>query len=235
MVSDLVEVITALKEPALAHARVAILGHLVTFPIAGHTVLTLSPSLADTQDQLAALATYLPGWRGRKPRRYDVNSGCAVMRLSCGSFNVMLSSDLDIGDDDYRGWRSIVKNHGPSIASQILKVGHHGSDTAFHLPALTAIQSTVTDGAVTPFPARGEHLPRASMLRQYKRVLRTVHVTASKAAANHAGKVQIKNTPFSSYVKLGPSSLDAVGQVRYRVDLATATVRTELFGGATRA
>ena len=232
LVSDLAEVMTALNEPALANTQRFVLGDRVTVPFgSGRQIAALSPSLDDIRHQALTLTTYLPGWKGPPPRRFDVNSGCAVLHVTCGPLGVMLSSDLDAGDTNLRGWKCIVQNYGTQLRSDIIKVGHHGSDTAHHAPALTAMSSTQAHGAVTPFPARGEHLPRTAMVRQYKRDLKALHITAPHRAPTRAGKVAMKHTPFSGYKSVSPSAMDAIGQIRYRAK-STGDVRVELFGTA---
>jgi hypothetical protein len=148
----------------------------------------------------------------------------------------MLYSDLDIGGDDKRGLRCVVKKYGVGLRSQIIKVGHHGSETAYHPPALTIGEATKAVGAVTPFPAKKEALPRAKHVALYKAALRALHLTArSSVAPQRAGKVAMKDTPFLAYSKTSPRGLDAIGQVRYRTRISESSVRVELFANAAAA
>jgi hypothetical protein len=232
IVQELVAVISALNELSGIHS--VVLGDGVSFqPSPGCSLEVMSPSLDDLRHQAVTMASYLPGWTGPPPRRYDVNSGCAVMRLTCGPFGVMLYSDLDVGDDDKRGLRCIVKKYGAGLRADIVKIGHHGSETAYYPPALAAGNADQAVGAITPFPARGEALPRRKHVAQYKAALRAVHLTAGLGPQTQkVGKVPLRDTPFSEYVKTSPRHLDAIGQVRYRIRNSENTVRVELFPSA---
>jgi hypothetical protein len=231
LVKDLAAVISVLNRPELSHVQPILLTAGVTLPIDGQSQLrALSPSLEDARQQCASLLTYLPGWTGPRPRRYDVNSGCAVLLLNSGSLSVVLYSDLDIGETDSRGLRCVVKNYGNILQAQVIKIGHHGSETAYHPPALTAGRADLAAGAITPFPARGEHLPRGRQVDRYKKALRQLHLTALPGRpAQTAGKVALKHTPFSQYTKVIGRHLDAIGHVRYRVRPSDSNVRVELF------
>jgi hypothetical protein len=234
LVRDLAAVMSRLGDANLGHIQRILLTGGVHLPTAGSTqFVALSPSFEDLRHQAATLLSYLPGWQGPQPRHYDVNSGCAVLRLSSGPFAVLLYSDLDVGMSDQHGIRCIVRNYSPQLRADIIKVGHHGSETAYHPPALQAGQANLAAGAITPFPARGEPLPRRKKLLKYKQALRTLHVTAAPGiSGTKAGKVPINDTPFAAYVKVVSRHLDGVGQIRYRMREGEAVPRIELFGRA---
>ncbi|MBK8698021.1 MAG: MBL fold metallo-hydrolase [Deltaproteobacteria bacterium] len=125
MIVDIVDVTSALREPASQNIerRTLIAGSVVS-PRQGSawTLEALSPSMDDQADHFATILKFLPSYSGTVPESYDVNSGCAVLHLSVSGMSVMLSSDLDIGSDDDRGWRCIVKHRGGAIASSIVRL-----------------------------------------------------------------------------------------------------------------
>lgn len=232
LVTDLVDVISALREPAAANIRALMLCDGTS--LSAHptwSLSALSPSFEDQKLQLATLGKFLPHQRGARIGSFDVNSGSVVLRLEANNVVAIFSSDLDIGDDEKRGWRCIVKFHGARLAADLVKVGHHGSVTALHEPAWAAFRKgpKSPSAVVTPFPARAEALPRANQIRRLKTLSSTLHLSGIRAhSGGKAGLVAVSRTPFSAYTKVSPSPFDLVGHVRYRFDPA-GIMTTEVF------
>jgi beta-lactamase superfamily II metal-dependent hydrolase len=59
------------------------------------------------------------------PQMLESNTASIVVQLVYGSTTFMLTGDAPIGIEDY-----LVKNFGSSLASDVLKLGHHGSKTS---------------------------------------------------------------------------------------------------------
>ena len=220
-----------LKEPAFETVQLVGLQNGTHLEPTGSpwTLVALSPSVQDQRKQLATLAACTLGG-GRTATSYDPNSGSAVLRLESAGRVVTLSSDLDVGEGPQHGWQHILAHHGPRLPSDLVKVGHHGSDTAYHEPAW--LQMGTPDAVITPFPARGGGLPREKMLKRLSSHARRLYLTAPPRSAKNAGRVAVAHTPFSGYVKTSPSLLENVGQVRFRLGPRDTRARVELFSTA---
>jgi len=219
MVRGLLDVLTVLRTPAFDHTFIRMLSDGQDLAPTGvsWSLRALSPSLEDLRRQAASLMAWAPGAAGPALRSVDVNSACAVLLLDVEGFRVLFASDLDEGDSNRCGWRCIVQHYGSGIQSRILKIGHHGSSTAFCPAAIDAIcGGGDTRGVLTPFPARGAPLPRESDIRRYRPRLQSLHQTASAKCRARAGAVALKYTPFSAYLSNAPVPLQSIGQVRYR-------------------
>lgn len=234
LVRDLAAVISALDLPSLSRMRRVLLndGTSLAPPNAAWRLDVLAPSFDDVRAEAATLAQFLPGYVGPQPKSFDVNSGCAVLRLEVGGRAVMLSSDLDVGSDDRRGWRCIVQNHGTRLDSVLVKVAHHGSTTAHHPPAWDLLRAThPTHAVVTPYPARGGPLPRESQLRRIRALTTTLHVTspARGKAPTKVGKVKLADTGFLDFVPTKAAHASALGQIRYRLEPGASDFTIDVF------
>jgi hypothetical protein len=234
IIKDIVAVITELSEPATQHVRRIPLNDGAQLEPPGNVVWKLSclsPSMEDERHHFSTLLKFLPGYVGPAPHAYDVNSGCAVLRFEVGETVVMLCSDLDVGDGPQRGWRCIVQNHGARLRSDVVKVGHHGSSTAFHEAAWAAFGALGKPrGVITPFPANGGQLPRPEMVGRLVRVAEPLHLTAiGKKHAKRAGKLLASDSPFQAYTPTSPRTFEAIGQVRYRQSWGQREIRVEVF------
>lgn len=232
LIRDLVAVFDVLATPELAAVRVVQLADGVQLEPPGNnlwTLTALSPSFEDERHHFETLLSFLPGSTKPPPATYDVNSGCAVLRLETNDTVVMLCSDLDVGDSVRRGWRCIVQNHAARLKSDLVKVGHHGSVTAFLKDAWAAFGANAKPKAViTPFPAANGRLPRPEMVERLAKVASPLHVTA-RARGSGAGKLNASDNPFPSYVVTSPSALRDTGQVRYRRKAGESAVRVDVF------
>jgi competence protein ComEC len=65
----------------------------------------------------------------------DANEISAVMRLRYGQFSALLTGDAPTEVED-----SLIHHLGPSLRSQVLKAGHHGSSTSTSEAFLRAVR-----------------------------------------------------------------------------------------------
>ena len=73
-----------------------------------------------------------------EPLLADVNDCSIVCRLSYGDFSVMLPGDAGVEAE-----RGILRRKGGPVKSTVLKVAHHGSDTATSPTFLRAVAPEV--------------------------------------------------------------------------------------------
>lgn len=222
-VKDIVDVLEALKEPPAGTERVLLSNRVELAPFQGKWRLTaLSPSHEDERQHVATLGQLASG---SAHRAFDVNSGSAVLRLEANRVIAVFGSDLDLGPqgDEKRGWRAVMKHHAAQLGSDLVKVAHHGSETAFHADIwdLFAKEMGKPLAVVTPFPARGEPLPREQEVRRIKKHSSQLHLSGIRSRnrgrkQGKAGAVPISRTPFSTYTNTSPVGFEQVGHVRYR-------------------
>jgi hypothetical protein len=185
----------------------------------------LSPSAEDEKGALAELTD--------RRSSYDRNSTSVVLRLEVAGMIVILCSDLPKGKNDLCGWRRIVATQGSRLVADIVKVGHHGSSTAFYEPAWSLMgQSGRTVAGITPFPAAKGHLPRPEMVKEIGQHCDRLFISAEAKNSSRAGRVSIAHTPFVRYTPVRTVPFSNVGHIRVRMLNSGAPPNVELFGGA---
>lgn len=78
------------------------------------------------------------------PRQLESNAGSIVLLLQHGEVGFMLTGDAPQGIEDY-----LVSKHGNSLEAEVLKLGHHGSDTSssdLFLEAVDPLYAVVSAG-----------------------------------------------------------------------------------------
>jgi hypothetical protein len=146
----------------------------------------------------------------------------------------MFSSDLDVGKTDQHGWRNIFSTGSSRLACHVVKVGHHGSSTAFHIPSWDAFGNGVKKpiSVITPFPLKEGSLPKKEMLEEISQRSDRLFVTAKGRPHAKVGKLSRRKSPFTSYQPVPVMDLPRVGQVRIRLTASNPTPQIDLFGDA---
>jgi competence protein ComEC len=90
--------------------------------------------------------------------RTSINDTSAILRLDSGKASVMFSGDLDLALGKY------LAKHGEHLRAQILKVPHHGADSAAPDAFFDRVAPRL---ALVPGPAQLWNSDRASRLRDY--------------------------------------------------------------------
>jgi len=91
------------------------------------------------------------------------NAGSLVLRLTYGEFSMLLPGDLDA-----EGEQQIVKKNGEKLTCDVLKVGHHGSNTSTTKDWLIAVKPKVALISCGEDNAYGH--PHAEMLERLEDV-----------------------------------------------------------------
>ena len=106
------------------------------------------------------------------PEGISVNDASLVLRIAAGSRSFLFSGDLEAdGEGELAGRRTL----GQTVASDVLKVPHHGSRTSSSDELLDAVRPTV---AVMSLGWKNRfHFPNPEVIDRYRargvRVLRT--------------------------------------------------------------
>ncbi len=78
------------------------------------------------------------------PSTWESNNASIVAKLSYGDIEFMLTGDASVGTEEY-----LVDTYGTALASEVLKLGHHGSKTStadIFLAAVAPLYAVVSAG-----------------------------------------------------------------------------------------
>lgn len=96
----------------------------------------------------------------------------AAVWCSINQVRLIFGSDVEAGEEEFTGWRGIMRNPNcPDLSAHLIKVAHHGSSGAFH----QKVWERHSDGicpisVITPYNKLKEALPRetgADKIAQY--------------------------------------------------------------------
>ncbi len=60
----------------------------------------------------------------------------AALWIKTNGIVMILGGDVEAGEDDFTGWKGVLRSIDcPNLSSQVVKVPHHGSRNALHIPA----------------------------------------------------------------------------------------------------
>ncbi len=116
---------------------------------------------------------------------YDANENSVVLRLRCGGFSMLLCADAGVVFE-----RRTLSDplHRDLLASQVLKVGHHGSATASSSPFLDAVGA---DLAIVSVGRNGYGHPSPAAVR------RILDSGAQLRQTDTCGAVAVSVSPFA--------------------------------------
>ena len=228
-VRDLLEVMDFLEKNQAVRTRILNEGVQIAPRGAAWSFEALSPSVEDQRRLLAAIAAVLPLAAPKNKTRLNSNAGCAVLRIEFGGLRIMISSDLEAGDDDRVGWRHIVSQNTGSLRAHVATIGHHGSPSAYLDEAWTEMGDLASTIAIsTLFPARSGSLPREQVLRKVRQRSHRILLTGRPGSnVKSAVLVPKKHLPFSSYSPVHTAG--DPGQVRLRYRSGMTLPNLEIF------
>lgn len=146
-------------------------------------LLSLSPSAESIDKYVELLFEAIPKKDG-DVIKYLTDSQhnllSSAIWCSIGDLKILLGSDVEIGDSDNSGWRGILGNiDRPNLASDLVKVPHHGSPTAFFKPAWEKFSENGKPfSVITPFVRLLEPLPRDKEVKQIASFSNHVAITS---------------------------------------------------------
>ncbi len=122
---------------------------------------------------------------------YDANENSVVLRLQRGGFSMLLCADAGVVFE-----RRVLSEpaHHASLASQVVKIGHHGSATASSSPFLEAVDaswaivSVGSNGYGHPSPAAVRRILDAGPQLRQTDTCGAIAVSVSPFAARAAGR-----------------------------------------------
>jgi competence protein ComEC len=116
------------------------------------------------------------------PTRHDIdteNGASVVLRLSYGRVDVLLPGDIEAQAE-----RFLVRTYGPTLASDIVKVPHHGSETSSTKPFVRAVSQNETSLTAVVSVGRFNRfgMPSSDVIARWESKGAKVHSTAGRGA-----------------------------------------------------
>lgn len=160
--------------------------------------------------------------RKKRARRDYPNHSAIVLMVQIGAERLVLGSDLEVTTSATDGWSRIVNAFSPLGKARVLKVPHHGSETAHHDGVWTDLLVEQPIAVLTPFQRGKVLLPTPQDIdRLLARSARIFSTTSPKSL-----QMKIPNKLVSTLVDgmiTSPLVAHAArgGQLRLRRELRT--------------
>jgi beta-lactamase superfamily II metal-dependent hydrolase len=219
---------------------------LVTVPSAesGHglpvTLHALSPSARDHDLSIDWLAkSYAERLAAKtRPTAFSPNSLSVAMLLVIGDGAVLLGSDLETHGEMDRGWGAVVQNpNRPGIKAAVLKIPHHGGESAHLHEMWTSMLHASPWSVLTPWQLGGNLLPTDTDIHRIGEYTQRGFSTARRRRG--ASKIRRDRAVEKTVAELGTALIaaePATGIVRLRCstpdNLNAAAWSIAMFGGA---
>jgi beta-lactamase superfamily II metal-dependent hydrolase len=146
-------------------------------------MIALSPSAESIAKYVQRLHRAIPRKDGDftgEVEDSDHNLLSAAIFCRVGDACLIFGSDLEVGENENMGWRGVMLNpDSPDLATQFVKVPHHGSKNAFHEPVWRVFsRCTSPVSVITPYERMFNPLPRPEVVEEISKFSDTIAVTA---------------------------------------------------------
>ena len=154
---------------------------LKSIPALGVSIYSLSPSDYAIEQYDHEIGELITGY-GNPGRTYELlspNDKSVVILLEFGAHRAILGADLEVSDDNRKGWLNILDYStviGDRKAS-LFKISHHGSENGYHERIWTDLLETEPVSKLTPWNL-GNNLPDLQMLRLYGDKTNQLYITS---------------------------------------------------------
>lgn len=202
-------------------------------------IISLSPSDLTINEFDMEISTLIKEF-GQSNRQIVVNTPndkSVALLIQLGGENVILGSDLEVGNNAQKGWLHII-NHSVSVQgemSSVFKIPHHGSNNGYNTEIWNKLLHPNPISKITPWN-RGKGLPQEDMIQVYKNNTDKLYITSS--VSNKKSKNRNLENGLSKFIKSNRPSLEEIkyhfGIIRSRINYSeqNPTWKTELFGEA---
>lgn len=151
-------------------------------------IIALSPSAESITRYIQRLHKAIPREDGDPTGELaDADHNLLSSAIFCrvGDACLMLGSDLENGKTENMGWRGVMLNPDSlDLASQFVKVPHHGSENAFYEPVWGVFSiNTAPVSVITPFERMLDPLPRAEVVEKISKLSSMTAITARTRTA----------------------------------------------------
>lgn len=196
------------------------------------SVSALSPSDDEMLRAISSFTRLMPSeseQQLRLPRLYP-NDTAIVLWVQADMLNILLGSDLEVGDSDRRGWRAIVDSQcRPLGKSLIFKVPHHGGVSAHHERVWLEMLEKSPYAILTPFSS--SQLPRPEDI---ERIFGFTEkgMLASATPEKLARREMAVEKTLTQHVKRHRVLENKLGMIRLRGNPQTGNITSQMFGAA---
>ena len=199
-------------------------------------VTALSPSAQTITDAAIRFGKLIPSISSSVNRfpRCSPNDQSVALLVQSDAYSVLLGADLEsVGDPD-RGWRAVVSSPvRPQVASNAIKVAHHGSKNGDLDEIWSALLKLDSPALLTPFSSGSKPLPSEEDVERLKsrtsRLFSTSYPPTRKPPRRH-GAV---DRTMREMTRMHRSVSRRVGHIRLRVNLVLRTAPViDTFNGA---
>lgn len=197
-------------------------------------VLSLSPSAATVTRALRELGQLLPQEGEPKRRiRQGANQVSVALWIDAGYQRALLGSDLPAGTGPSGGWSAVLSSSTrPAQRARILKVPHHGSQSADEPAIWTEMLEAEPWAVVTPFASGKTPLPTEADLKRLIKRTPNAYCTGRPQGWSPVRRQPGVERTLREVARSRRTILGPVGHVRLRYSLEAADPTVELFGGA---
>ena len=194
-----------LRETGMSH------GHVVD-------VEAVSPSDADVQAFITALATMPLIQSGQRVMPFSQNDVSVALWLSVGSHRLLLGADLEESGNEQRGWQAVLNSPAPLTGrASVIKIPHHGSHNGHYQPVWDTLLSTGPFAALTTWN-RGRKLPTIADAKRILALTPNAFVTSSFERKSPKRPAAVERTLREAGIDIKAKQPSAA-QIRLRLDL----------------
>jgi beta-lactamase superfamily II metal-dependent hydrolase len=147
-----------------------------------HTsIAALSPSDFVIEEFDKEVSTLIANFGGpqKKYVYQSPNEQSVVLLITLGHHSVILGADLEVFNDNRKGWLNILdySKVATSSKSSLFKIPHHGSENGYHQRILDELLNEDPILKLTPWN-RNKCLPEPEMIRLYKTLSKNLYITS---------------------------------------------------------
>lgn len=204
-------------------------------------VFSLSPSDLTIHEFDLEISTLITEFGENSNKRIIINSPndkSVALYLKIGNERVLLGSDLEVGNNNEKGWLHILRNSQSidSTKSSLFKIPHHGSQNGYHKDIWTNLLNPNPISKITPWN-RGKGLPSEDMLKIYKTHTENLYITSDNSTPKSKKRDSL-DPSINKFIKSVRPSLEEIkykhGMIRSRINHSDSvpTWLTETFGAA---
>ncbi len=145
-----------------------------------YEIISLSPSdyiLDEFNNEISTLITEY-GKSNKKIIYHKPNDKSVVILVKINEQRILLGSDLEVCDDERKGWKCIIKNcQTIDSKSQVFKIAHHGSNTGYDKAIWDELVDENTIAKLSPWN-RCNKLPQRDMLEVFLNHTENLYITS---------------------------------------------------------
>lgn len=206
------------------------------------TVRALSPSDAEFEIFLRTIGAASPTHKEAKRSAPSTspNLTSVVLHIQFDSTSVLLCADMEVHNDQSRGWGAVVAEgmRGALPAASVVKVAHHGSANGHATDAWTHLIQALPIAVVTPYNRMplDKKLPTVERLTQLASLTSRLFITAPRSSGQRVRERDptVHRGLRDHGIELRDLAVQ-VGMVRLRRQVSAGSLwRAEVFPPATQ-